>query len=307
MKCQLKLSAVFFAGIAGFATPHAHAQTAGKYLAPRDQVVAIRAGRLFDARSGMMLTNQVVLVRGDRIADVGAGLAIPSGASVIDLSNATVMPGMIDAHVHINTGGIRRSPAHADRTRQCPDRLGRRLHHGPRYGFARRLQHGRHPRRDQLRPRPGPAHAGGGRIAQSSRDELLSGYPHGPLPGRLHRGQERQRSVARARRRAGSQAARRRLGENLHHAGFRRHHAHVDARREAGQFAFAHVRGGAGRRRRSAPARPQGRVPHLRRRRHGQLHQCRRGRSQSPARTRSGWDQGSAWRRSFRLWRRSTI
>jgi imidazolonepropionase-like amidohydrolase len=82
-----------------------YAQTAGKYLAPRDQLIAIRAGRLFDARSGTMLTNQVVIVRGDRIAEVGSGLAIPSGANVIDLSNATVMPGMIDAHVHINTGG----------------------------------------------------------------------------------------------------------------------------------------------------------------------------------------------------------
>ena len=92
-------------------TPPAQAQTAGKYLAPKDQVVAIRAGRLFDARSGMMLSNQVVLVRGDRITDVGAGLAIPSGAAVIDLSNATVMPGMIDAHVHINTGGVTKPSA----------------------------------------------------------------------------------------------------------------------------------------------------------------------------------------------------
>src|SRR5438309_408386 len=106
MKWQLKLCAVFVAGVAGLAAPAAQAQVAGKYLAPRDQVVAIRAGRLFDARSGAMLTNQVVLVRGDRITDVGPGLAIPSGAGVIDLSNSTVMPGMIDAHVHINTGGV---------------------------------------------------------------------------------------------------------------------------------------------------------------------------------------------------------
>ena len=91
--------------LAALATLSGYAQTTGKYLAPRDQLVAIRAGRLFDARSGTMLTNQVVIVRGDRIAGVGSGLAIPSGANVIDLSNATVMPGMIDAHVHINTGG----------------------------------------------------------------------------------------------------------------------------------------------------------------------------------------------------------
>jgi imidazolonepropionase-like amidohydrolase len=52
-----------------------------------------------------MLANQVVLLKGDRITDVGAGLAIPNGAQVLDLGGATVMPGMIDAHVHVNTGG----------------------------------------------------------------------------------------------------------------------------------------------------------------------------------------------------------
>ena len=102
MHWRRKIWVLLFAGLAATS---ASAQTAGKYLAPRDQVVAIRAGRLFDARSGRMLTNQVVIVRGDRIADLGPGLAIPSGAAVIDLSNATIMPGMIDAHVHVNTGG----------------------------------------------------------------------------------------------------------------------------------------------------------------------------------------------------------
>ncbi len=102
MNWRRKLSVLLFVILAA---QSAHAQTEGKYLAPRDQSIAIRAGRLFDARAGTMLTDQLVIVRGDRIAEVGAGLAIPPGASVIDLSNATVMPGMIDAHVHINTGG----------------------------------------------------------------------------------------------------------------------------------------------------------------------------------------------------------
>lgn len=70
------------------------------YLAPPGTVVAVRAGRMFDAKAGTMLTNQIILIRGDRIADVGPSVQIPSEARVIDLSNATVLPGMIDAHVH---------------------------------------------------------------------------------------------------------------------------------------------------------------------------------------------------------------
>jgi imidazolonepropionase-like amidohydrolase len=73
-------------------------------FAPADQVTAIRAGRLFDSKSGAMLTNQVVLIKGDRVTDVGAAVQIPAGAKVIDLSGATVLPGMIDTHVHVNTG-----------------------------------------------------------------------------------------------------------------------------------------------------------------------------------------------------------
>lgn len=72
-----------------------------RFLTPPAQVVAVRAGRLFDSRSGAMLANQVVLIRGDRIADVGPAVAIPPEAQVIDLSTATVLPGMIDAHVHL--------------------------------------------------------------------------------------------------------------------------------------------------------------------------------------------------------------
>jgi imidazolonepropionase-like amidohydrolase len=105
MKYTLAVICASAVAVLALTAQHVDAQLAGKYLAPGDQVVAIRAGRLFDSRSGAMRDNQVVLVRGDRITEVGAGLAIPAGAAVIDLSNATVMPGLIDTHVHINTGG----------------------------------------------------------------------------------------------------------------------------------------------------------------------------------------------------------
>src|SRR5258706_4559621 len=49
-----------------------------------------------------MLANQVIVVRGEPIAEVGAGVPIPAGATVLDLGSATVLPGMIDGHVHLN-------------------------------------------------------------------------------------------------------------------------------------------------------------------------------------------------------------
>jgi len=70
---------------------------------PPPEGVAIRAGRLFDPRTGTNLANQVILIQGDRIADVGPAdrVKIPAGARVIDLSSATVLPGLIDRHVHL--------------------------------------------------------------------------------------------------------------------------------------------------------------------------------------------------------------
>ncbi len=98
-------SLVFVAAIVGGTGTPLRSQEVGMAFARPDQVVAIRAGKLFDAKSGSMLSGQVVLVRGDRITDVGAAVQIPAGARVLDLSSATVLPGMIDTHVHVNTGG----------------------------------------------------------------------------------------------------------------------------------------------------------------------------------------------------------
>ncbi len=65
--------------------------------------VYVRAGKFLDVHSGKMLTDQVIVIRGDRIERVApAGqLAIPAGATIVDLSRATVLPGLIDAHTHI--------------------------------------------------------------------------------------------------------------------------------------------------------------------------------------------------------------
>lgn len=58
---------------------------------------------MFDPKSGTNLTNQVILIQGDRIVDVGAAdrVRIPPGAKIVDLSRATVLPGLIDRHVHL--------------------------------------------------------------------------------------------------------------------------------------------------------------------------------------------------------------
>src|SRR5580692_2050760 len=72
------------------------------------QLVAIRAGRLFDSKSGKISENQVILIKDEKITTVGpAGdVQIPAGAQVIDLSGGTVLPGLIDGHTHVFGFGL---------------------------------------------------------------------------------------------------------------------------------------------------------------------------------------------------------
>ena len=65
------------------------------------QITAIKAGLLLDPSTGETLRDQVVLVEDGQIQALGAEVAIPAGATVIDLSDQTVMPGLFDAHTHM--------------------------------------------------------------------------------------------------------------------------------------------------------------------------------------------------------------
>ena len=65
------------------------------------QVIAIRAGKLVDVDAGRVLTNQTILVRGGKIETIGEHVAVPTGATMVDLSKMTVLPGLIDCHTHL--------------------------------------------------------------------------------------------------------------------------------------------------------------------------------------------------------------
>lgn len=75
--------------------------TRGPANGQEEPLTLVKAGRLFDGRSGSLKTNVSILIRGDKIARVGTEIETPAGARLIDLGAFTVMPGLIDAHTHI--------------------------------------------------------------------------------------------------------------------------------------------------------------------------------------------------------------
>jgi imidazolonepropionase-like amidohydrolase len=93
---QKTLLAALVIAVAMTSTPFAQ-QTPARPAA----VTAVRAGRLVDPETATVASNQVILVQDGRIREVGANVTIPPGATVIDLSKLTVLPGLVDAHNHL--------------------------------------------------------------------------------------------------------------------------------------------------------------------------------------------------------------
>ncbi|MEO8034561.1 MAG: amidohydrolase family protein, partial [Acidobacteriota bacterium] len=69
-------------------------------IANAQTITVVKAGRLIDPETGTSSANQVILIDGEKITAVGPNLPIPAGATVIDLSKLTVLPGLVDAHTH---------------------------------------------------------------------------------------------------------------------------------------------------------------------------------------------------------------
>lgn len=73
------------------------------FAAAQGKLKAIKAGGFIDVTNGSVLKNQIILIQDDSIIAVGSTITIPKDAEIIDLSNATVLPGLIDCHTHITS------------------------------------------------------------------------------------------------------------------------------------------------------------------------------------------------------------
>ena len=101
MLCLSLVATVCFAPSAPATPATPAAPSAPAAPAAPEPITAIRAGKFIDVEAGRILVNQIILIRGTKIEAVGANVAVPDGAKVIDLSKMTVLPGLVDCHTHL--------------------------------------------------------------------------------------------------------------------------------------------------------------------------------------------------------------
>ena len=95
IKCiTLGIIFTFFLGVASIT---------GQQTTSTENATYIKAGKLFDSENGKILNNYIIKVEKNRIVEVGKDISIPTNSEIIDLSDYTVMPGLIDGHTHLMT------------------------------------------------------------------------------------------------------------------------------------------------------------------------------------------------------------
>jgi len=80
---------------------HAQAAQPQSQSAPTAHAIVLHAARLLDVESGRIITPGEILIQSDTIKEVGAKVSRPAGAEILDLGDTTLLPGLIDAHVHL--------------------------------------------------------------------------------------------------------------------------------------------------------------------------------------------------------------
>jgi imidazolonepropionase-like amidohydrolase len=95
------LALVLSFALASLCSAPLHAQTTQTQPAPTAHAIILHAARLLDVESGRITTPGEILIQGEVIKEVGAKVSRPANAEIIDLGDAALLPGLIDAHVHL--------------------------------------------------------------------------------------------------------------------------------------------------------------------------------------------------------------
>src|SRR6202000_1549048 len=97
---RIRSVAIIFAACLAAASIPPAAHSKQQQHAP-GKVTVLKAARMFDGKSNSLTTPGLVVITDNKITAVGSGASVPAGAQVIDLGDATLLPGFIDAHTHL--------------------------------------------------------------------------------------------------------------------------------------------------------------------------------------------------------------